>query len=340
MSKVLIITYTEDNECIERVTEKLEAKGSEVIRFDTDMYPGETTLTSSFTQGKWQHALHQRGVTHDLSDLTAIWYRRQRLGEGLAKRIEQKYWSSARQEADYSFQGFMLSQTSFILDPVWRVKAAGSKQLQLQLAHQLGLNIPETLISNDPQQMRGFYQAQTTESREVITKMQASFAIMEQGKETVVFTNVLQPEHLEDSESLTLCPMQFQTKEEKAVELRVTVVGTQIFAWEIDSQSSEAAKHDWRRDGANMLDQWKPHALPQPVADALLKLMDALMLNYGAADFIVTPEGKYVFLEVNPSGEFFWLDRLEEDHAISEALARVLVGEVPRRHQPYPSPTA
>jgi D-alanine-D-alanine ligase-like ATP-grasp enzyme len=58
--------------------------------------------------------------------------------------------------------------------------------------------------------------------------------------------------------------------------------------------------------------------------------MDALGLNYGALDFIVTPEGRHVFLEVNPAGEFMWLMRYP-GLPIAEALADVLAGRVARR---------
>ena len=61
--------------------------------------------------------------------------------------------------------------------------------------------------------------------------------------------------------------------------------------------------------------------------------MDRLGLNYGACDFIVTPEGRHVFLEVNPAGEFFWLEK-HPGLPIAGALADVLLGLAPRRPVP------
>ena len=66
--------------------------------------------------------------------------------------------------------------------------------------------------------------------------------------------------------------------------------------------------------------------------------MDALGLNYGAFDFIVTPEGRHVFLEVNPAGEFMWLMR-NPGLPIHEALADVLSGRAARRLGPKPLPS-
>lgn len=62
----------------------------------------------------------------------------------------------------------------------------------------------------------------------------------------------------------------------------------------------------------------------------MLQLMDQLGLNYGAADLILTPENEDVFLEVNPVGEFFWLDKLSGGD-IASAIADLLVGKGKRR---------
>jgi D-alanine-D-alanine ligase-like ATP-grasp enzyme len=79
-----------------------------------------------------------------------------------------------------------------------------------------------------------------------------------------------------------------------------------------------------------LIDAWQPYTLPEPVSERVLRLMDALGLNYGALDFIVTPQGRHVFLEVNPAGEFMWLMR-HPGLPIAEALANVLAGRAARR---------
>jgi glutathione synthase/RimK-type ligase-like ATP-grasp enzyme len=93
----------------------------------------------------------------------------------------------------------------------------------------------------------------------------------------------------------------------------------------VDSQVSARATHDWRRDGLRMLQDWQPYQLPVEVEDKLLRLMNYFSLNYGAIDIILTPDGKHVFLELNPSGEFFWLER-SPGLPISEAIADLLTG--------------
>ncbi|MHC5731086.1 MAG: MvdD family ATP-grasp ribosomal peptide maturase, partial [Nostoc sp.] len=90
-----------------------------------------------------------------------------------------------------------------------------------------------------------------------------------------------------------------------------------------DSQALDKARYDWRKQGIALLQAWEPYTLPGDVEDKLLKLMAEFCLNYGALDIILTPDGRHVFLEVNPVGEFFWLERCP-GLPISQAIAEVL----------------
>src|SRR5690606_6768334 len=198
---------------------------------------------------------------------------------------------------------------------------------QLKIAASIGLSIPDTCITNDPDAARAFV---SRCSAGAIVKMQRGFALYEDGVEQVVFTNVLDEQHLEQIDTLRYCPMQFQEKIEKEKELRVTIVGDKVFAFEIDSQKLENAKVDWRREGAELIDDWKPCELPVEVESKLLRLMDVYGVDYGAIDLIRNPQGLYYFLEINAAGEYFWLDRLC-DGAISRQMAAVLAGKAPRR---------
>ena len=125
---------------------------------------------------------------------------------------------------------------------------------------------------------------------------------------------------------LSLCPMKFQEKIEKQLELRITIVGKKVFAAGLDSQAKTKGKIDWRKVGEESIKDWKICTIPKDLEAKLLDLHTFSNLNYGAADVILTPEGEYVFLESNPGGEFFWLDEIE-NYAISEQIASVLLQE-------------
>jgi glutathione synthase/RimK-type ligase-like ATP-grasp enzyme len=128
---------------------------------------------------------------------------------------------------------------------------------------------------------------------------------------------VVSEDKLEELDSLVYCPMQFQKKIEKKKELRVTIVGQDVYAFEIDSQQSEDAKVDWRKDGVNLLTKWVRTELPSDIEAKLLELLDVYNVDYGAIDIIVSPQDEYYFIEINAAGEFFWLDNLTEENLIS-----------------------
>lgn len=325
---VLIITHSDDNESVARVVESIARKGGRTIRFDTDRYPTDVRLTAYYgTGGDERLTLTNEEGEFDLREVTAIWHRRVNFGAQLPAGLDKQLRHASLGEVNAAAHGMLASLKAFRMDHLHHIRHAENKQLQLQVARELGLDIPRTLTTNDPAAVRDF--AKSCESG-MVTKMLSSFAIYDEGKELVVFTNVVKPEDLEDLSGLSLCPATFQELVPKSLEIRVTVVGRCVLSASIDSQVSTRATHDWRRDGVRMLPDWRHYQLPLDVEQKILRLMDYFSLNYGAIDLILTPDGKHVFLELNPCGEFFWLER-SPGLPISDAIADVLLGHAPRR---------
>lgn len=331
MQKILIITHSKDNASIDMVSGFLRERGAEVIRFDVDRYPLQCCLSSRYENGKWQVFLDIEGQRTNIHDITAVWYRRSHnLASGLDQVLEGTYLSSAQKEIRRTLFSMLESMPCFQIDTFSKYRRLDSKEEQMKIASSLGLNVPDTCITNNPEEARDFVR---THPGGTIVKMQSSFAIYRDGKEHVVFTNLVAEKDLEAVDALQYCPMQFQEKLEKSKELRITIVGNAVFTYAIDSQKLENAKVDWRREGNTLLDHWEPYELPRDIEEKLLQLMDVYQINYGAIDIIVTPEEKYYFLEVNAAGEYLWLDRLA-DGAISGQIAKVLTGEAFRRYAP------
>lgn len=328
MTTVLIITRSDDNESVSTVRQAVERKGGRAIRFDTDRYPTDVRLTSLYGRGDEERlTLTNDEGAFDLREVTAIWHRRLNFGAQLPQALDKQLRHASVTEARAAAQGLLASLRAFRMDDVQHIRRAENKQLQLQVARELGLDIPRTLTTNDPAAVGAF--AESCEGR-VVTKMLSSFAVYEGGRELVVFTNPVRPEDLADLSGLSLCPATFQEAIPKGLELRATVVGRRVLTASIDSQSSGRATHDWRRDGVRMIEDWRPYELPREVEEKILRLMDYFVLNYGAVDLIVTPDGRHVFLEVNPVGEFFWLEHYA-GLPVSDAIADVLLGLSPRR---------
>ena len=319
---VLIITHSEDNESVTRVTEAIARKGGHTIRFDTDRYPTDVRLTSYYgASGDERLTLTNEEGEFDLRQVDSIWHRRVNLGARLPAGLDKQLRHASLGETGAAAHGMLASLKAFRMDHLHYIRRAENKQLQLQVARELGLDIPRTLTTNDPTAVRAF--ANTCEGG-MVTKMLSSFAIYDEGKELVVFTSPVKPEDLEDLSGLSLCPATFQELLPKSLEIRVTVVGQRVMSASIDSQASARATHDWRRDGLRMLEDWRHYQLPTEVEEKILRLLDYFSLNYSAIDIILTPEGKHVFLELNPCGEFFWLERFP-GLPISDAIADVLL---------------
>jgi glutathione synthase/RimK-type ligase-like ATP-grasp enzyme len=329
MTTVLIITHSGDNESVESVARAVTERGGRAVRLDTDRFPSEARLAARYGGDEGGRVTFATGeYEFDLSEVGAVWHRRVSVAARLPRELDAQLRAASVGESRASLLGVLAGLAAFRVDPESHIRRAEQKPLQLRVARELGLDVPRTLVTNDPAAVRDFYEA--CDGR-LMTKMLSSFAVYDrEGRESVVFTNPVGPEDLEDLTGLSLCPMTFQERVEKRLELRATVVGRRVFTASIDSQTSSRAAHDWRRDGVRLVDEWRPYDLPPEAELPLLKLMDYFGLNYGAADFILTPEGRHVFLELNPAGEFFWLEH-GPGLRISGALADVLLGLAPRR---------
>ncbi|MCI0732249.1 MAG: hypothetical protein L0Y38_00310 [Methylococcaceae bacterium] len=319
---VFIVTHSNDNASIRLVMDAVAELGGAACRFDSDRFPTETRIRIEYHGSRERLLLQGDNYELDLASVSAVWYRRIAMGYRIPRSMDAQLRKVSVDESRATVHGLIASLDAFHLDPVYRLRRAENKQLQLKVARGLGIETPRTLITNDPDAVRHFARKCPNG---IVMKMLSSFAIYAQNEEKVVFTNRVQSHDLEHLDGLRYCPAAFQELVPKVLELRVTVVGDRLFTASIDSQKSDKSRIDWRRDGMGLIDDWEPYALPPEVEEKLRKLMHFFELNYGAADFIVTPDGCHVFLEVNPVGEFFWLELKNPKFPISRAIANRLV---------------
>ncbi|MGQ0776334.1 MAG: hypothetical protein ACT4NY_18225 [Pseudonocardiales bacterium] len=118
---------------------------------------------------------------------------------------------------------------------------------------------------------------------------------------------------------------QVQRWASKQAEARVIVIGQHVFAVAIRAGSA-AAFVDWRADYGALSYERIP--LPAEVERGIRAVMDELGLVYGAFDFVITPTEQWVFLEVNPGGQFGFLED-EIDVPLTATLADLLARDTP-----------
>jgi glutathione synthase/RimK-type ligase-like ATP-grasp enzyme len=119
-----------------------------------------------------------------------------------------------------------------------------------------------------------------------------------------------------------VCPTLFQQYIAKATELRITVVGNSVFAAEMYTQIDPRTTIDWRR-GSPVAVPHRPVTLPPAVERCCLELVHRLGLTFGAIDMVRTPDGEFVFLEINPNGQWAWIEGLT-GLQIAKKIAEVL----------------
>jgi hypothetical protein len=314
--RVLLVTRSDDHHGVDGVAQGLRARGCRPVRLDTDRYPQRVRLSTQLDpRGKTRRRLIDDGTGDDvdLDEVCSVWHRRFFAGGALPMALGDLRGPCV-DESRRTAYGLIaaLGDDAFAgvpqLDTLEAVRRCDHKELQLRRAAALGLRIPETLISNDPAQVRAFFDDVRAHGGKVITKMQSSFAVWRDGLEHVVFTSRLDDDALADLDGLRFCPMQFQREVKKRLELRVTVVGDDVFCAAVDSQRHEKTALDWRTDGVGLLQSWYRFNVPVDVERALVQLVRSFGLGYAAADFIVTPTDELVFLEINAGGEWYWLD--------------------------------
>lgn len=97
----------------------------------------------------------------------------------------------------------------------------------------------------------------------------------------------------------------------KAHEIRVTVFGEQVFACRILTQPTGETRGDWRAHSWDDPGSFPPHeatTISDDVAESCRLLVRDYGLAYGAIDMVVTPNGEHVFLELNPNGQWAWIE--------------------------------
>jgi len=204
------------------------------------------------------------------------------------------------------------------LNDPWAQELARLKPFQLALAREVGLEIPKTIVTDGAEHVLSYFGAHES----MIYKPVTWLATM-QGE--VLFTNRVDREAIEQhAAAIGRAPGIYQAEVEKACEYRVTIVDDTIFPVRIYSQEHSETAVDWRRNHAAL--KYERVALPGAVEKALFEIMRRCRLRFGAFDLIERPTGALVFLEVNPAGNWLWLeDRL--DLRISDRIVAALLSE-------------
>src|SRR5215212_3318980 len=316
---VLLLTHSGDFYNIDLVSQSLARRGVRPIRFNTDLFPSSVKLLAHAGDERTAHFFTEAGDQISAGEVRAVWARKL-WSPRMAHDLDERYRSMCVGESIAALEGFLdaFHDARWVNDLELQ-RAAENKQRQLRLAARAGLRVPRTLVTNDAAAARQFF-AET--EGQTVAKLLRPIAVSMDAVKPFVYTNRVSEEDLAGAEALRHSPMVFQELIPKACELRVAFVAGETFAGALDASGTSRGHTDWRRVAPDEC-RWQKVQLPTEVASGLQSLMSELGLVFGAVDFICTPSGEYVFLEVNPGGEWGMLERnlcLPISEAIAEAL--------------------
>lgn len=201
------------------------------------------------------------------------------------------------------------------------IRSAQSKLPQLAIAKHYHLKVPKTLITNNPDHARQFCQEH---NYDVICKSLITTSVKLDDISFHTYTYRLSEHEVQEFiDNVEYTPTLFQEYVRKKTEIRATVIGDEVFACEIDSQSITESMVDWRQIDPFKVPH-KPFDLPFSVAESLRNLILHFGLVFGAIDLILTPDGDYVFLENNPNGQWYWIELLT-GMPMARSMAKLLV---------------
>ena len=295
----------------------LDELGAGVVRLDTAEMPEHVSLTTwTRPDGDWTAEWGFDGI--DASQLRVMWWRRPQpfRPPGQLRTPEDRMFVIG--ECAAAVAGLWSC-----LDAVWvndpdRDEAASRKMWQLKVASELGLRVPRTCMTNSPDRARQFL---AEEPGSVVYK--GFTATPETWRET----RLVGETELEQLEQVRFSPVIFQEAIPGGCDIRVTVVGDELFPAQIVVPDG-GYEYDFRLHSDQSA--ITPITLPDTVSAGLLALMRRLDLWYGAIDLRRSPDGEYVFLEVNPAGQWLFVE-YATGQPISAALARLLA-DLDRRH--------
>lgn len=306
---------------VDRVVEELVARNVPVFRSDLAAFPQTLTLDAWLEPDGWNGTLATERRCVRLREIRSVWYRHPshfKLPEGMS-RPERRH---AAAEARVGVAGVLCS-----LDALWvnypSREADALKPRQLDVARRCGLRVPRSLVTNTALGVRNFA---ARVGGPLAGKNLSAASVVESNHLQTAYTRRLGPAELADLSGVETTAHLFQQYiDNKAFEVRVTVVGERVFAAAIHA-GSEAARIDFRADYANL--EYSAIDVPPPVRTGMLAFMRAFGLSFGAFDFAVTTDGEWIMFECNPFGQYGWLEDAL-DLPITSALADLLESGTP-----------
>ncbi|SFR14225.1 ATP-grasp domain-containing protein [Desulfoscipio geothermicus DSM 3669] len=315
---ILLLTNKEDLTA-DFVVLELQKRNIPYFRFNTEDFPYKIKAGISCRNSLVNGYIDDGKNIIDLKGVKSIWYRRPKRAVP-GENINNEFERFCRMESWYFLRGLWENIDCFWVSHPYNLEKARSKIRQLAVAQQIGLKIPDTLVSNNPSEVKRFFEEL---KGEMVVKPVRSGLVRGDVKDYVIYTSKVSVEHLEKLDGLKFAPSIFQACIPKKYDIRVTVIGEKVFPVEIHSQSNPEAVIDWRKPQDVKLEH-RVHDLPVEIKTKCLQLVKFYGIQFAAIDLVLSRDGKYYFLELNPNGQWAWIEQ-RTGIPLTESLVDLLV---------------
>lgn len=324
--RILIVTKPHDDHA-HLVTTGLEMMGVEPLIFRFGMMPLYETHTVRLDE-RAQFCVNQSVLVDETVPLKRVWLRR--IGGSSLKFMDMdendkpyvtNIMAAYRTSLFALLDRIMSERPDAMVNGYWAKTATDSKVLQLWQARKAGLTVPDTIQSNDPDVIRAF---QKRHGGRIICKSLVPQMWKTDDRIAFAYTAIMPDIDTLPADALRLHPAIYQPYIEKTFEARVIIFGGKQFGIRIDSQADPRSVVDWRGKRL-MKNNNVNYRIPDDIFAACRDLMRRLGIAYGAFDFIVTPQGEHIFLEVNEAGQFMFVEDCGPKDKIAHAFCHFLI---------------
>lgn len=315
--KILLITNKSDI-TTDFIVKQLFAKRIPFYRLNTEDIGTSIQFHFNFNEKQYSVIDNSSNVEIDLLKIKSVYFRRPEI-QNIDSALSLGEVNFIKSELIYSLEGlYQILRKAFWLNNVFNIRKAENKIYQLILASKLGLTIPNSLITNNQVHAYEFYKRN---NNFCIIKPIKSGLVEGKEEEGVIFTNKVDLTKV-DAAQIEPCPIYLQQLINKKGDVRVTIVGDEIFSAFIHSQDKFDSQIDWRKSSDSLIHS--PLEIPEDISSKCFKLTKELKLNFAAIDFILDTENNYIFLEINPNGQWAWIEK-RLNYPISEKITNILV---------------
>ncbi|MEP3889813.1 MAG: hypothetical protein ABJN69_05050 [Hellea sp.] len=321
---VLIRTFESDlHACA--IKWAIDIKDERCRIWDVTSFPAGQNLSSRVSNLKTinTNTLNDGDGPERFEDFATIWNRR---GgqlthvDGLSQG-DRRY---AEQESKYYLSSLYLlsaNNSFWVNDPTAQI-VSNQKLHQLYIASSVGLNIPETLASNTPAEVKAFLSQYGPKI--VFKPFEVGMWGNPDGRRTrhISYATKIGVQDLDDDVSIQASPGIYQKAIDKKFDIRVLIAGHSYLAVKISIPDSPSKEIDWRGDSCAIIE---PCRIDEIVFSRLKNLMSRLGIVTGSVDLVEDHAGQVHFIEVNESGQFLFMEESCEDVPVTDFFASFLI---------------